>query len=136
MKQEGWHELSNLHPETIENPSYSMMHSLSGGYSIIFFSSTHKRKSEAGILHQQNAVRVVTCRDMCAFWHERCYHGGAKSRFSKDRSAGRVGFHLSKDEADKSPSRTRESPRDYEHLEDLRLFGYIWNESGKIFRTR
>ena len=73
---------------------------------------------------------------MAAFWHERTYHAGTKSRYDKDRSSGRVGFHLTKREADLSPSRRQEPKRAYEHLEDMRLFGFIWNSSGRILQTR
>ena len=121
---------------TIDNPSYSVMHSLSQGFSIVLFSGTHNICTTPSLLHRNNAVRLVLPSDMVVLWHERTYHGGAQSRLSADHRAGRTGFHLSPEQADRSPSRRREPRREYQHMEDLRLFGFVWNSEGKSHRTR
>ena len=127
----------NLIDEETKNPSFSMMHSLSQGFSIMLFSATHKTKARRGMLHKPNAVRLVLGPDMVLIWHERTYHCGTRSRLTKNREQGDKGFHLSTMEADLSPSRRKSNvPRPYEHLEDMRLFAYVWNETGKLFRTR
>ena len=100
------------------------------------FSGTHNIAMKPGILHQNNLVRLVCPSDMLVIWHERTYHGGAKSRLAKDHTAGRRGFQLSRELADKSPSRSREPKRPYQHLEDLRLFAFVWSEKGKRYRLR
>ena len=116
------------------HPSFSMMHSLSEGYSIKVFSSTHNTKAEEGQLHKKNAVRLVLPPDTILLWHERVYHAGAKSRLTKCHVDGRYGFHLCQEDADKSPSRCRNIKRKYQHQEDLRFFSYVYNEAGKMFR--
>ena len=127
----------NLIDEETKNPSFSMMHSLSQGFSIMLFSATHKTKARRGMLHKPNAVRLVLGPDMVLIWHERTYHCGTRSRLTKNREQGDKGFHLSTMEADLSPSRRKSNvPRPYEHLQDMRLFAYVWNETGKLFRTR
>ena len=73
---------------------------------------------------------------MILLWHERTYHGGSSSRLSVDHKSGRTGFHLTREKADRSPSRRREPKREYQHMEDLRLFGFVWNSEGKSHRTR
>ena len=103
LKDNGWFDPKNFDDKEIINPSISMKHAMSGGFSIILYGGTHNMRCKEGILHQGNAVRVILGRDMVALWHERTYHSGTKSRFDKCRSKGRYGFHINKQDTDQSP---------------------------------
>jgi hypothetical protein len=83
----------------LENASYSMMHSLADGFSIVLYSGTHQGLSR-DVLHRNDAVRLILGPDMVVVWHEGVLHSGAKTR-----SMGFCG----------------ESMRS-----DLRFFSYVW----------
>jgi len=132
LESNGWFVEYNQ-VEEIDQPSYSVMHAMSDGFSIKFWSATHRTAPEEGQLHQQNCVRIVVPPDMILVWHQRLFHAGARCRLTKCNQEGRYGFHLSTADADKSPSRKREPQRPYTCLEDARMFGYINCPEGKQF---
>ena len=132
LEKMGWFKDSSKE-EIIDNPSYSVMHSLSQGYTIKLWSCTHNTYGVKGQLHLPNVVRLVVPPDMILIWHQRLYHAGARCRLHECNNEGRYGFHLSSAEADKSPSRQRYPQRAYTCLEDARFFGYVYCPKGKRF---
>ena len=91
------------------------------------------------MLHQKNAVRLVLPSNMLLIWHERLYHGGAKSRLLPDPihpRPNRKSYHVDTREADMSPSRRHEPRRPYVGMEDMRIFRMIYNDMGKEQHTR
>ena len=61
-------------------PSYSMMHSLKDGFSILMYSGTHQLNLGQDIcLHKYNAVRIILPEWIATIWHESLFHAGAKS---------------------------------------------------------
>ena len=87
----------------LENTSYSMMHSLVDGFSIILYLGTHKGLSKDKH-HRNDAVRLVLGNDMVVLWHEGLLHSGARSRAMTTDGTG-----------------ISEAIR-----KDLRLFSYVW----------
>ena len=68
-----------------DNPSYSMMYGLPGGFSIVMYSGTHRLKqSVKGNVHADCRVRLIVPEDMCVLWHEGTLHSGARSREDKE----------------------------------------------------
>jgi hypothetical protein len=63
-------------------PSYSIMHSLREGFSIVMHSGTHKvNLADLALhMHKANRVRLHLLPWMGLIWHESLYHSGAKSR--------------------------------------------------------
>lgn len=62
-------------------PSYSIMHSLKEGFSILMYSGSHRVKLSPSLcLHHCNAVRIILPECMMIIWHESLYHAGCKSR--------------------------------------------------------
>ena len=75
--------------EVIDHPSFSVMHTMSDGFSIKSWSATHSTAPEEGQLHQQNCVRIVVPPDMILVWHQRLFHAGARCRLTKCNCDGR-----------------------------------------------
>ena len=80
-------------------PSYSIMHSLHEGFSIVMYSGSHRVNLRSGFcLHKRCGIRIILPKWMAIIWHESLFHAGGKSR-------------------------TREW---IITLEDMRFFGYVW----------
>ena len=63
------------------NPSYSLMHSLEEGFSILMYSGTHRTKLRPDMcMHKYSAVRIILPPWMAIIWHESLFHAGAKCR--------------------------------------------------------
>ena len=64
-------------------PSYSIMHSLEDGFSILMYSGSHRVTLNPDIcLHNYNAVRIILPEWMAIIWHESLFHAGTRSRDS------------------------------------------------------
>ena len=99
LKEMKFYEDINLKTEMPTRPSYSIMHSLEQGFSIVMYSRSHRVNLQSGFcLHNRCGIRLIFPKWMAIIWHESLYHAGGKSR-------------------------TREWVIT---LEDLRFFGYIW----------
>jgi hypothetical protein len=71
----------NLKEEMPPKPSYSLMHSLKEGFSMLLYSGTHRAKLRPDMcMHKYNAVRIILPEWMAIIWHESLFHAGAKSR--------------------------------------------------------
>ena len=71
----------NLKEDMPPNPSYSLIHSLEEGFSILMYAGTHRAKLRPDIyMHKYNAVRIILPEWMAIIWHESLFHAGAKSR--------------------------------------------------------
>ena len=68
---------NNKKQESIPNPSYSMMHALKDGFSIMMYSSTHDTQMSNGCVHRKHAVRLILNKGIRVMWHESLYHSGA-----------------------------------------------------------
>ena len=89
----------NFKAEMPTLPSYSIMHSLDEGFSIVMYSGSHRVNLRAGFcLHKNCGIRIILPKWMAIIWHESLYHSGGKSR-------------------------TRQWVIT---LEDMRFFGYVW----------
>ena len=55
--------VEELDKKLLENASYSMMHSLADGFSIILYSGTHKGLSK-DVLHRNDAIQLILGPDM------------------------------------------------------------------------
>ena len=72
----------NKKKEGIPTPSYSMMHALEDGFSIVMYSGTHDTNMYNGCVHRNHAVRLILKKGQGVMWHEALYHSRAKSRDS------------------------------------------------------
>ena len=89
-------------------PSFSMMHSLEDGFSIVMYSHSHRVNLESGCpLHDRCGIRIILPKWMAIIWHEGLLHSGARSR------DGTLGLPL----------------------EDMRFFAYIWPLVDQYTRT-
>ncbi len=71
----------NMKEEMPPNPSYSLMHSLKDGFSILMYSGTHRAILRGEMcMHKYNAVRIILPEWMAIIWHESLFHADAKSR--------------------------------------------------------
>ena len=62
-------------------PSYSLMHSLEGGFSILMYSGTHRLNLGPDMcLHKYNAVRIILSEWMATIWYESLFYAEAKFR--------------------------------------------------------
>ena len=99
LKSIDFYKSSNYLTYMPPTPSYSIMHSLQEGFSILMYSGSHRVNLHPGLhLHHCNAVKIILPPNMMIIWHEALFHAGAKSR--------------------KTPQGA--------HKEDLRFFSYIW----------
>ena len=81
LKDMNMYEDSNMKSEMPPKPSYSLMHSLKDGFSILMYSGSHRTKlCKAMCMHKYNAVRIILPEWMAIIWHESLFHAGAKSR--------------------------------------------------------
>ena len=81
LKEMNMYEDSNMKSEMPPKPSYSFIHSLKDGLSILMYSGTHRTKlCKAMCMHKYNAVRIILPEWMAIIWHESLFHAGAKSR--------------------------------------------------------
>ena len=62
-----------------ENPSYSIMHSLSEGFSVVLYTGTHGGLTSKPICRNA-AIRLILGPAMIVMWRENLLHSGAKSR--------------------------------------------------------
>jgi phosphotransferase system IIA component len=108
MESLGWYNSTNWNPFMPTKPSYSIMHSLREGFSIVIHSGTHRVNLDDQSLrmHKANGVRLHLPPWMCLIWHESLYHSGAKSR---------------------------DTPR---YQFDMRFFSYIWPYIANQARNR
>ena len=75
------YDVRNFKVEMPPTPSYSIMHSLKDGFSIMMYSGSHRVNLRSGLcLHSNNSVRIILPEWMAIIWHEALYHGGAMSR--------------------------------------------------------
>ena len=99
LKEMKFYDEINLKAEIPTLPSYSIMHSLDEGFSIVMYSGSHRVNLRAGFcLHKNCGIRIILPKWMAIIWHESLYHSGGKSR-------------------------TRQWVIT---LEVLRFFGYVW----------
>ena len=71
----------NLTDEMPPKPSYSLMHSLQEGFSILMYSNTHRTKLRRDMcMHKCNTVRIILPEWMAIIWHESLFHAGVKFR--------------------------------------------------------
>jgi hypothetical protein len=82
MESLGWYNSTNWKIVMPTKPSYSIMHSLREGFSIVMYSGTHRVNlaNQSLHMHKGNGVRLHLPPWMCLIWHESLYHSGAKSR--------------------------------------------------------
>ena len=75
----------NFHPSMPTTPSYSIMHSLEDGFSVLMYSGSHRVRLNPNIcLHKYNAVRIILPEWMAIIWHESLFHAGTRSRNTED----------------------------------------------------
>ena len=75
----------NFHPSMPTTPSYSIMHSLEDGFSVLMYSGSHRVRLNSNIcLHKYNAVRIILPEWMAIIWHESLFHAGTRSRNTAD----------------------------------------------------
>ena len=82
-----WLFQKNVGAKTIP-PSFSVMHSLSDGFSIVLFSNTHNIQQEPYLVHQSMGIRLVLKLGMSLIWNGFLLHCGGKSKVNED------GLHL------------------------------------------
>ena len=70
---------ANNKKDSILNPSYSMMHALEDGFSIMMYSCTHVTKMCNGCVQRKNALRLILNKGMGVMWHKLLYHSVTKS---------------------------------------------------------
>ena len=95
-------------------PSFSVMHALSDGFSIVMFSNTHNNQKKLYTIHQSMGIRLILKYGMTLVWNGFLLHCGAKSRTTKD------GTHLMDTRwfnyywtcSDLTQPRSRQSPRE------------------------
>ena len=82
MKSFRWYNYIDWKRLMPAKPSYSIMHSLRQGFSIVMYSGTHRVNLDDNSLrmHKANGVRLHLPPWMYLVWHESLYHSGAKSR--------------------------------------------------------
>jgi len=88
---------SSIKQNTFQAPSFSVLHSFTQGFNIIFYSGTHKLMPS--ILHKDAGVRLVLSPGMTLLFHGYVIHSGGKSRSCADGNL----------------------------LSDTRLFSYVWD---------
>ena len=97
LRNHGYYDTSNQKNNMPSRPSYSLMHSLQEGFSIVIYSRSHKVNLCPELcLHRNCAIRLVLPPEMCLIIHEGTMYSEAKSRDTPNSQA------------------------------DLRLFGYVW----------
>ena len=69
LEKKGWFKDENKEEDIIDNPSFSVMHSLSQGFTIKLWSCTHDTYGQKGQLRLPNAVHLVVHHDMILIWH-------------------------------------------------------------------
>ena len=85
LKEMGMYNEDNFNPSMPTTPSFSLMHSLEDGFSILMYSGSHRvRLNPTTCLHNYNAVRIILPEWMAIIWHESLFHAGAKSRDTAD----------------------------------------------------
>ena len=93
-------KIDGIDPHT----SYSMIQSLSKGFSIVMYSGTHHYGINTVEMHRDMGIRLVLGRDMTLIWHERVYYSCGRTRY-KAKGKGIGGYHYSVSDANMSPSR-------------------------------
>ena len=74
-----------LKPSMPTKPSFSLMHSLKDGFSILMYSGSHRvALNPENCLHNYNAVRIILPEWMAIIWHEGLFHAGTRSRGTVD----------------------------------------------------
>ena len=114
--------------EQIMQPSYSMMHSLTDGYSIVLYTGTHNGGTTNDLLLCRNAaVRLILSHDMIVMWRENLLHSGAKLRNKTPSNNNRQGIGLSPITFYEQPTITLRSnvKVKQEVKEDFRFFAYV-----------
>ena len=67
------------------NPSYSCMHSLDEGFSILMYAGSHQLKRWPDMcMYKYNAVRIILPELMDIIWHKSLFRAGARSRDTQD----------------------------------------------------
>ena len=85
LKEMDMYNEVNFKPSMPTTPSFSIMHSLEEGFSILMYSGSHRVRLNPNLcLHNYNAVRIILPEWMCIIWHESLFHAGARSRQSID----------------------------------------------------
>ena len=78
LMQKNFYLPENLLESMPKIPSYSIMHSLREGFSILMYSGSHRVKLSPSLcLHHCNAVKIILLKWMMIIWHESLYHAGA-----------------------------------------------------------
>ena len=77
-----------------DQPSYSMLHSLPGGLSVVLYTCSHSGSSRIPIC-RNSAVRLILGPDMMVIWRENLLYSGAKSRNNDDSLTTRQATELS-----------------------------------------
>ena len=106
-----------------DQPSYSMLHSLPGGLSIVLYTCSHSGSSRVPIC-RNSAVRLILGPDMMVIWRENLLHSGAKSRNNVDSHTTRQATELSPSKScDKETTVVRSNTRNNNLVkEDLSFF--------------
>ena len=104
LKGKNFYDERNIVTSMPKTPSFSIMHSLKDGFSIVMYSGSHRVNLSSRLcLHRDNAVRIILPEWMMIIWHESLFHASTRSRFNRHGS-------------DK---------------EDLRFFSYVWPENDR-----
>ena len=85
-------------------PSYSMIQSLSGGFSMVMYSATHDCDISTIKIHRDMGIRLVLGPNMTLLWCDRLYYACGRTRY-KAKGKGIGGYHYSVSDANMSPSR-------------------------------
>ena len=109
-----------------DQPSYSMLHSLPGGLSIVLYTCSHSGSSRVPIC-RNSAVRLILGPDMMVIWRENLLHSGAKSRNIGDSTTTMEATNLLPSNCcDKESTVLRSNTtKTIKVKEDLRFFAYV-----------
>ena len=87
LENHGYFDNEYLRWNMPKQPSYSLMHSLSHGFSLVLYSRSHcvNLSSELCLpselcLHRNSAIRLILPSEMCLILHESIYYSRDKSR--------------------------------------------------------
>ena len=114
--------------DQILQPTYSMMHLLTDGCSIVLYTGTHNGSTSSDLpLCRNAAVRLIHGPDMIVMWRENLLHSGAKSRPKSTSINNRQAIGLSPIISDEEATTTLRSNVIVTEAvsEDLRFFAFV-----------
>ena len=122
--------------DLISSPSFSGMHSLLEGLSIVMFNRTHCTKDEFGYIHRSHGCWIILGTNMFILWHEGTLHSRAKSRHIAEADDIEQAATL----LPNVPSSANERPTGEVmltlHRTDLKLLFYCWKETSPQLSRR